>query len=313
MKNIINYYYDVSADNIIYVNDNKYFFEYKNEYFILEEIKDMNVDEIYRKNVTLMNFGIKCNTIVLTKFFNPYISYESKNYILYKTYKNYNDIITIKNVIDFNKQIRINNKEISNYNNLLAISHSWKKIWENKIDYYENDLTDIILKFPKYFEIIDYFIGMAENSIQIIGDLQVANYYAQHYRLNKNSTFYDLYDSKNIVFDSIVRDVSEYIKSYFDSSNFNEIKTTFNEFTKYVSFNNEESIYLISRILFPTYFFDKLDEITMNSENDIDKGKNAIFFDNIHHIENNLKLFVELLQKKGIITNFIPNWLNKTS
>ncbi|MBQ9013221.1 MAG: hypothetical protein IJ094_06625, partial [Bacilli bacterium] len=70
---------------------------------------------------------------------------------------------------------------------------------------------------------------------------------------------FDFYNPINYILDNRVRDFSEYIKNLFflDMISINNYKY----FLDYMNFTREEYILLISRLLFPTYYFDMYDNI----------------------------------------------------
>ena len=91
---------------------------------------------------------------------------------------------------------------------------------------------------------------------------------------------YEFLNPLNFVIDYKERDIGEYIKSYIINKNF-----SFSQFNNYFnSFTRDSLILLISRILFPSYFFDIYENIVIDNKSEkdikniISKNKNIISF-----------------------------------
>ena len=141
----------------------------------------------------------------------------------------------------------------------------WGSLWSNKIDYFEYQINQIGKKYPILCDSLGYFIGMAENAISYVNYAISQNakenlYFAvSHRRIKESDTFFDLYNPINIVVDSRVRDISEYIK-HMVINNINpweDIKKHF--LTTRYSYLEWQLLY--GRLLFPTYYFDKYELI----------------------------------------------------
>ena len=85
-------------------------------------------------------------------------------------------------------------------------------------------------------------------------------HYISHKRLKPTDKVDSLYNPLNIIYDSRVRDVAEYIKNSFWTDNHN----IYNELNNYLYKNNlslNEVKLLISRVLFPSFYFDLYEDI----------------------------------------------------
>ena len=91
----------------------------------------------------------------------------------------------------------------------------WKRLWEEKIDYFEYQLSQFGNKHPLIRESFAYYTGYVEMAISLLNDLPKKNnnLVLTHKRIRGNSTLYDLYDPFNFVIDHKVRDAAEYFKS----------------------------------------------------------------------------------------------------
>ena len=113
---------------------------------------------------------------------------------------------------------------------------------------------------------------MAENAISYLVNNKLneeLTYYIAHRRLSINSTLYDLYNPINFIVDYSVRDVCEYAKNvFFDNK---EKSYMVYEYIKNAGFNYDEIILLLARFLYPTYYFDMIQDCIDNKkqENDL--------------------------------------------
>ena len=73
-------------------------------------------------------------------------------------------------------------------------------------------------------------------------------------------TLLEFLNPLEFVVDSRMRDLGEYLKSYIFSYNFS--KGNIEGMLEFFKIDREEVILLISRLLFPSYFFDNTDNIT---------------------------------------------------
>lgn len=234
MRNAIKYYYNLDVDNIrfengIYIFDN----------YIFKEITN-NIDfELY-------NFCINNNFYlhrIIYNINNSYITkYDNKNYILLNCKKN--KIISMDDIFNF-----INVNPLNNRN--------WSELWERKIDYYEKNIINV--KKKEILDIFPYYIGLGENAISIYKNNNLdTSFSISHIRLNNN---YDFYCPDNIIIDYKVRDIAEYIKKSFflDTLDLNVLISYLNR----TNFMLGDYVILYARLLFPTYFFDCIE----NDEN----------------------------------------------
>ena len=120
------------------------------------------------------------------------------------------------------------------------------------------------------YSLFHYFIGVAENAVLYLKITEaeekmeeIDRLVISHNRLSMDSSLYDYYDPTNIVLDHPSRDVSEYIKSTYVHGNF-DIKLL-EEYLNEHHFSKYGLRLLYARILFPSFFFDYIDEMILNS------------------------------------------------
>ena len=254
MKNFIKFFYNMKVTNINFIN-NYYEFNHNNNYYRLyilnEEYNIYNYNNIYTINKELINNTLM-SEIILNKDKNIITTYHNINYILLKINCNINKDITLEE-IDYLSKVKIVNNNKSN----------WGLLWSKKIDYLEELISENGKKYPQVVNSFNYFIGLSENAISYYNNIDIDNnmmHYISHKRLKPTDKVDSLYNPLNIIYDYRVRDVAEYIKNSFWTDNHN----IYNELNNYLYKNNlslNEVKLLISRILFPSFYFDLYEDI----------------------------------------------------
>ena len=264
----MNEMYYIKEDN------NEYILE--NTYYPVEEIK-----EIYKLN--LDNYGYhqiikNINNELITNINNVY-------YILLKKNK-FN--------LDINKLI-FNTVYIDEKNSMLDRSN-WPVLWENKIDYFEYQLTHLEGKYPLISETIDYFIGMGENAIIYIKNtIKINNkdkrdiLTISHRRIEKSNYLNPL----NVILDHKSRDISEYLKYIFIRNEYKNINLE-NLLLK-INLSNYGYRLLYGRLYFPSYYFDLYEKII--NENKSEELLKPIIY-KIKKYEDYLDYIYKIINKK---------------
>lgn len=254
MKNFIKFFYNMKVTNTNFIN-NYYEFNHNNNYYRLyilnEEYNIYNYNNIYTINKELINNTLM-SEIILNKDKNIITTYHNINYILLKMNCNINKNITLEE-IDYLSKVKIVNNNKSN----------WGLLWSKKIDYLEELISENGKKYPQVVNSFNYFIGLSENAISYYNNIDIDNnmmYYISHKVLRPTDKVDSLYNPLNIIYDYRVRDVAEYIKNSFWTDNHN----IYNELNNYLYKNNlslNEVKLLISRVLFPSFYFDLYEDI----------------------------------------------------
>lgn len=254
MNNFIKFFYNMKVTNTNFIN-NYYEFNHNNNYYRLyilnEEYNIYNYNNIYTINKELINNTLM-SEIILNKDKNIITTYHNINYILLKINCNINKNITLEE-IDYLSKVKIVNNNKSN----------WGLLWSKKIDYLEELISENGKKYPQVVNSFNYFIGLSENAISYYNNIDIDNnmmYYISHKVLRPTDKVDSLYNPLNIIYDYRVRDIAEYIKNSFWTDNHN----IYNELNNYLYKNNlslNEVKLLISRILFPSFYFDLYEDI----------------------------------------------------
>lgn len=249
MKNLINYYYNLTIKNFK-KSDEKIIFKIDGqEYEFIPFYSDINkLYEIYHMLIKNKKY---CHELIFNKDKNLITVYDNKPHILIR--KN----IKIEKKVDM--------KEIVSYD-VLAYDKTplnWKNLWENKIDYYEYQISQLSPKYSFLKKSFDYYIGLSENAISLLNYIDFKNiqYYISHKRIKYNESLDYFFNPVNIVVDSRVRDIAEYYKNiFFESTDEIDINDVF-VYYDVLGFSYSESILFLARLLYPSHYFDIYDEI----------------------------------------------------
>ena len=256
MKNIIEYFYNLKIDTL-HKNRNRYEFEInKNRYYLvlayryekeLEQIENLikdnkNFDQIIR------NINSKLMTNI-----------NGKNYLLLEK---------------SNKKTSIED-ELLNYYKVLLPSQlyfnidrtDWVYLWSEKIDYIEYQKIHLKGEYPLLEESINYFIGMAENAIMYVRNCFKEDNNLDDLVLSHKRIISKEFNSPiNLIVDHRSRDISEYLKYLFFTNDYDYIKI--NQYLQKLNLNSYMYKLLYGRMLFPTFFFDKYDDIVNKNKSE---------------------------------------------
>lgn len=267
MKNFINYYYNFNIHNI-YFNNGKYFFYNDDNRYILKVCENPDILPNYAEiNQQLTKYQYFFS-IIPNKDNNYFTWLENKPYVLLKLSNIENEKISIFD-IKTDIYVTLNNK-VSLLNRF-----PWIKLWESKIDYFEEWFYNKKDSYKNIYPLFHYFIGIAENALLYLKECErdeikenVDQLVVSHDRLNLNYELYDYYDPTNIIIDHASRDISEYLKSSFINKVWD--LDLLREYLKKHHFSKYGIRIMLARIFFPSFFFDYMEEmIKNNSEIDI--------------------------------------------
>lgn len=247
MKNTIHFYYNLNFDEI-YEYDN-YSIIVANGNIYAFKILNVSLEELASILSSLQSNNIKTNKVILNKDNNVITEYNGKKYVL--------TLIEETDTIDqfYLFPLFGNRKE-----ELIS------EIWVKKIEYYVKQIPEVGLGNSWLINSFNYYIGMAENAIAIYNRCNKNNvrYIVSHRRLNYPLTNPVFLDPTNMIIDVISRDVSEYIKIKFikEQVDISEIRKIVGKY----KFNNDEINILLARLMYPSYYFDELDQFIEKKE-----------------------------------------------
>ena len=273
MKNTINYYYNLNI-NTIHQKDKNYYFKVDNKNYLLLKCTNIEeLDDIYRLNMYLSQI-LPVNRIVLNVNNEVITKINDSNYLLLELFSN-NNKINLNNIIELsNIRIPISVDKLKR--------NDWYNLWVKKIDYFEYQLSQIGKKYPLIRESFNYYIGLAENAIILVNNIDFNNIPLglSHRRITNMS--FNLYNPLNIVIDARIRDVCEYFKFCFFNNI--DISMELELFLSYNSFNIDEAKLFLARMFFPTYYFDLYEKIIDNEIDESEIKKVIIKADNYEKI-----------------------------
>lgn len=291
MKNALIYFYNIFLEDIDKINDN-YYFKYQNNDFVIHKYT-RNIDEIisiYNLNKEMLQNNIITYEIILTKE-NNILFYEDNNYyVLMKLPNIKNRLITINDILSFNYVPK------NNYN--LIDKSMWNSNWEKKIDYIEYQFSQMSKKYKNISKGINYYIGIWENAISYYNDnvsIKQEVKFVCHKRLEVNTDLLEFLNPLNFVIDYKERDLGDYLKSYIinEKYTFDKLKSILNT----LSHDKNDVSRFISRIMFPSFYFDLYEKIIINEEDD----KEILFlYNKINNYEEFLKFVFKYYKTLGI-------------
>lgn len=254
IKSLIEYYYNIKINNL-YKKRRQYRFYYlNNEYFFLPliryETEIMEVHHLIKGNSIYDQFVINIENNIITQVKNqPYILIKKT-----ATKMAVEDVIKKPSYIFTSKHLY---KNINRSN--------WVFLWSEKIDYIEYQLMHLDKEYPLLRNSVNYFIGMAENAISYV--------YNTYYSLqpksdhlvisHKRITNQEFNNPLNLILDYRSRDIAEYLKYIFFNNDYDYLKIK--SLLDYLNLDQFSYQLIYGRLLFPTYYFDKYDEIIGNN------------------------------------------------
>ena len=162
-------------------------------------------------------------------------------------------------------------------------------------------------KYPLLSKSFAYYDGITETAISLLNSVNYSNVktFISHNRIAKNTTLFDLYNPLNIIIDTRVRNIAEYFKNtfFYDNNPINEI----HHFIRSYNLNNDEAILFLTRMIYPSYYFDIYDDIISSK---ISEDKINVIIKRVDDYENFLRQIYTLIKNKYNIPEI--DWLKKT-
>lgn len=265
MNNYINFYYELYPDDIVKKGNHYYFVLNNEKYYFVTYDRDVNeADTLYKLNKEMISRNSLVHEIILNKKGEVITLIDEVYYVLLRVYVNESAIITIDDVV-----FMLNSND-GVFSNSVISRTDWIKLWSLKIDYFEYQIGHLIKKYPYIYNTVDYYIGLGENAITYMKELNdninSSSLSITHRRIGVNSTMFDLYNPLNLIIDYKVRDVSEYLKdAFFNNVN---VYSILDKLFKMCMFDRITLNLLFCRLLFPSYYFDLYENILENDLNE---------------------------------------------
>ena len=274
MKSTLIYNYNLE-NPIVYSINNKIFIKDNYDIYLLEKT---NKKKIYYEISLIDN---SYNKIIKTKRNDLFLKYKNNIYILEKINMN-----------------RIKSNEVlKDYKNVKIIKkNNWKELWINKV----NEIEKIRITDNDIIELNSYYMGLAESAISFLNNdkdkIEEKQNSICRIRINDK----DYRNNNNIIIDYKERDYAEYIKYLFFSNKEKEAT----DFLKKIDLKKYNKELIFSRLLFPTYYYDIVENIVLS--NNKQKEQIEIIKKNIKKYELFLFKSSELLFSKQVI-----EWIKK--
>ncbi len=284
ITNLISFLYDIKVETIR-KNNNSYIFYYNEHFYIFRKCYENEEKIGYIYNYIYNNDNYLYHIIVKNKH-NKYVSnYNNENYILMMVKFNLNRKLMFNDVYDSTKYYisYIKKKDFS-----------WSKLWKQKIDQVDYFISNSNLHFDILtLSIINYYLMLSENALIFYNFISFDDYLPLslcHNRIVKEADLYDYFSINNLILDHKTRDIGEFIKNYIYSSKNIDVS----EFYLIKQMTLNEKILLISRIIFPSYFFDVFDDFVINNRDFKEFYKSFIYME---IYSDNLKKMVNFIAK----------------
>lgn len=296
MKNAISYYYNITA-NVIHQTGKTFKFTNNGENYILTTCEREDIDDIYELSYNLIKQGVLCHQIILNNSNSIITNINNSPYILMKVLVN-NDKITINDIINFNNTIitvKLDNLRRDN----------WFNLWCNKVDYFEYQVNQMGKKYPIIRESFSYYIGLAEIGISLFKNTNKSEKLSlSHRRILYGQSLTELYNPTNLIIDLRIRDACEYFKSCFFNNT--DVEPIISNYLYTSNLDETEKILFLSRMLYPSYYFDVYEQIIDGKLDEIELKK---IINKVDEYELLLKNIYSLLKN-----NNFPEieFLNKT-
>lgn len=165
----------------------------------------------------------------------------------------------------------------------------WNFLWKRKVDYYESIYYSKLINVDFFKDTFFYFLGLAENAICYFEynvdfeQLRTAPRYLCHKKISLCNSFI----ISNFIVDYRSRDIAEILKLIFVYKK--NIEFDFREILHQL--NYWESVLLYARIIFPTFYFDCIDDFLDNEILNLEIF-NEDFFDNYEMFLNNISRII---------------------
>mgnify|MGYP004476641703 CR=1 FL=1 len=264
MKETIKFYYDTYIKELYEINNGYYFYLNNYKYYFIEFNRDIReIDILFKLSNELYNKNILVDTFILNKDNKVLTNIQNKNYVLLRVNSIENDKYNLKDIIKFNNLYTSNTK-----------IEPWSTLWINKIDAFEEKISELNNDYPIIQSSFDYYIGLAENAISYVNDTFIEE---NNFKINLNhKRIKDAYQGYvnnplTFTFDYRVRDIAEYIKyNYFNNTiNYDEIE----EVILNSDLNKGELRLLVGRLLYPSYYLDTIKDIFIYEKNEEELNK----------------------------------------
>lgn len=277
VTNLIFFLYGIKID-CIRQREHEYIFFFNNDFYVFKECFDTEEKLIFLNKFILTNN--RFHSLIKNRYSRFLSSFNNSFYILMKVRIRTNRFVVLDDVLENNLILSTIDERTLN----------WTRLWKEKVDQVELYINKVNLEINN-LAIINYFLNLSDLAINYFNEhirTDLVPLTLCHKRMSVNLDLYGYYSVVDVVFDHYMRDVAEFIKCDIYSDKMLDIN-------KYKSIEGSRDIHLlISRLLFPTYFFDIFDDYVLNNKSFDNFYKHFL---NLELFEQNLFLVIDFLQK----------------
>lgn len=282
IKNQIETNYNIKINKIYVDGTKKYFFINDKKIYIkvIKNKDETNISELVKLTNELYVKNKHTQTFLMNDKGKYTIDYKNEKLALLMVNEaenielNYNDILA--------GTINVTNELLKVYN----IYEEWTK----KVDSFERMIMEYNKEFPLIMKYANYYIGLAENAIQLLANTNYSNEdmnYLGHIIEENNYSYINYSNPFNYIKTSKLYDQANYFKYkiYDNKIDYEELEQIKNN----LKLEKDKKIFL-SLIIFPSEIIEKMISILLNEEKENDLEK---YIKKIKDIEKIIKYIQE--------------------
>ena len=184
--------------------------------------------------------------LIKSKYNRYLVEYNKESYCLLKVRCLLNDTISFQEIKNNRPLIRERN------------TVDWSLIWQEKIDYLEEQANSFRVGKNSLIHSFIYFVGLGENAISYLNynNFKSHNLSVCHYRVYYPNKPVNYYNSLNTLIDYDIRDYAEYIKEVFYQNKDYDCLNLVREILLDKRYTRDDFGLFYARMLYPSYFFD---------------------------------------------------------
>lgn len=276
----------------LYKNKKDIYFFVNNKKIYIKEIdktQENKLNELIKISNELYDKKKHSQTFLINKDREYTIRYKNKKIVLLLANESENTVINFRDVESNIIEIKSNN--FPKYYML----NEWKK----NIDKIENKLIDYNKEFPIIMKYANYYIGLAENSIQLLETLKKENFeydYLGHANIENKYDCKRLSNPLNYIKTIKLYDMANYFKYKFYSDNidYDELESI----KKYLNDENNKKMFF-ALMVYQGEVFETMERILAGEE---EEKEMSFYIKKINKLEEFLKYIQEKITKIRIIT-----------
>ena len=287
--------YNLKIKKIYKNKDDIYFFVNNKKIYIrkINSSQENKLNELIKISNELYDKKKCSQTFLINKDGEYVLKYKNKKFALLLANEAENKIINFKDIES--NAIQIKSNDFPKYN----IMNEWTTI----IDKIENELIDFNKEYPTLMKYINYYIGLAENSIQILETLKKENFqyeYLGHAILENKYDYKRFSDPFSFIKTIKLYDMANYFKYkfYMNTIDYDELESV----KSYLNDEKDKKMFL-ALIMYQGEFFEMAEKIL---EGDVDEKEIVQYIKKTNQLEE----FIEYIQE-NVIKEHIITWLEE--